>query len=182
LGVNRGDFDLLDDELSPDPLNVILYNNDFDVVWHSESGATEGSFRFPKVTGRHLLCIQNGKLGKEEGSHDDGYDDRVDDGEERTVGFALRVIPPSHVMEEEGPDEHDALLLMERAEALYEDLAELEDHQGYLREREAAHREIAEKTFAYIWRWTLLEAFVVCAISTSQVLYLRKFFETRRYL
>eukprot|EP00978_Attheya_sp_CCMP212_P000435 scaffold877_cov57-Attheya_sp.AAC.10 len=148
----------------------------------SDSGATEGSFRFPKVTGRHLLCIQNGKLGKEEGTEEEEDDYQADDGEERIVGFALRVIPPSRVMEDEGPDEHEALALLERTEALLEDLEELEDHQGYLRDREAAHSEIVEQTFAYIWAWTLLEAFVVCAISTSQVLYLRKFFETRRYL
>merc|ERR1719223_691707 len=102
-----GSYDMLDDELSADPVTVVLFDySDYSVVWHSKPGASEGSFSVVG-NGRYLFCIGNGSGGyktsedyskeeaKRQGRHfdDDSYDYSNKDGEDRNIGFNLRVKP-----------------------------------------------------------------------------------------
>jgi hypothetical protein len=114
-----------------------------------------------------------------------GSDDYVSpkDGVDREVGFAIRVIPPRRGIEgEAGPDDRLTAHLIELSEKLMEGLDTMTDHQEYMRERENRHTLLADSTFNRVVQWTLLEAVVLVLISFGQVLYLKKFFEQRRYL
>lgn len=63
-----------------------------------------------------------------------------------------------------------------------EGLNTMSDHQEYMRGRENRHSVLADTTLSRIVQWTVLEAVVLILISCGQVLYLKKFFEQRRYL
>lgn len=171
-----GDFDCLDDELSPDPVGVILYNEKMAPVWKSQSGSTEGSFTVTG-SGKYELCIQNGSLGS-----DDYYGAK--DGMAREVGFAVRVIPPLRGLEDEksGPDDSLTTNLLEMFTKILAGLQTMADHQEYMRERENRHTDLADTTFNRVVQWTMLEAVVLVLIATGQVLYLKRFFEQTRYL
>mmetsp|Transcript_2395 Transcript_2395/g.5185 ORF Transcript_2395/g.5185 Transcript_2395/m.5185 type:complete len:221 (-) Transcript_2395:145-807(-) len=172
----NGNFDVLDDELSPDPIGVVLYDPSEKPVWRSVPKSSEGTFSVPRASGKYELCIQNGKAGS---------DDYVanKDGSDREVGFAVRVIPPQRGVEgEAGPDDRLTSNLIDMSDRLMEGLRTMSDHQEYMRERENKHMVLADLTFNRIVQWTVLEAVVLILISFGQVLYLKKFFEQRRYL
>ena len=144
-------------------------------VWRSEREAQEGTFSITGE-GKYELCIQNGAMGS---------DDLVGskDGIDREVGFAIRVVPPVRGIEgEAGPDDRLTSHLIELSEKLTEGLDTMTDHQEYMRERENRHTVLADSTFNRVVQWTFLEAVVLVLISFGQVLYLKKFFEQRRYL
>lgn len=65
---------------------------------------------------------------------------------------------------------------------MMEGLHTMGDHQEYMRDRENRHSVLADTTLSRIMQWTVLEAIVLILISCGQVLYLKKFFEQRRYL
>ena len=133
-------------------------------MFHSES------------SGKYELCFQNGRLGS-----DDAYAPK--DGIDREIGFALRVVPPSRELEDEaGPDNRLTAHLLELSDQLQDGLRNMADHQAYMRERENRHRMLAMLTFDRLMQWTVLEAVVLALISLGQVLYLKKFFEQKRYL
>lgn len=180
----------MDDDKSPSPIGVVLYDPDMKVIWQSRPSSSEGSFRFPTstTTGRraqsaHLvglkyqLCIQNGNLGA-----DDYIGEQ--DGLDREVGFALRVSTPRRYLEdsEAGPDDVLTAHLVEMTRELMEGLETMTDHQEYVREREARHLDLSQSTFRRIVQWTVVEAGVLILIAGGQVYYLRKFFEQKRYL
>ena len=174
--LSSGNFDCLDDDLSSDPIGVSLYNEQKTPVWQSKSGTSEGSFSI-HGSGRYELCIQNGSIGS-----DDTY--AKQDGIAREVGFALRVIPPPRGLEgeEAGPDDQLTANLLKMSSKLLTGLHTMSDHQEYMRERENKHRILAGLTFHRVMQWTILEAIILILIAFVQVLYLRKFFEQRRYL
>lgn len=171
-----GNFECLDDEISPDPIGVTLYDSKQTPIWRSQPKASEGTFSVTG-SGKFELCIQNGRQGS---------DDYVanKDGTDRQIGFAIRVIPPPSRGEdgEAGPDNRLTSHLMELSEKLMEGLHTMNDHQEYMRERENRHLLVADTTLSRIVQWTVLEAIVLILISCGQVLYLKKFFEQRRYL
>jgi len=170
-----GNFDCLDDELPPDPMGAILYDAKMTPVWKSEPGASEGKFVI-YGSGKYEFCFQNGQIGS-----DDMYAPK--DGMDREVGFALRVVPPSRELEnEEGPDDRLTSNLLGMSAQLMEGLHTMSDHQEYMRERENRHTTLADRTYNRVVQWTVLEAIVLALISIGQVLYLRKFFEQRRFL
>lgn len=171
-----GSYDCLDDELEPDPVGVILYDKQMKPVWRSRSGASEGSFQL-YGSGKYELCIQNGSLGS-----DDYFAPK--DGNDREIGFSLRVIPQSRGTEnnEAGPDNRLVTNLMKMSDQLIAGLDTMTDHQEYMRERENRHTILTDTTFNRVVQWTVLEAIVLVLISCGQVLYLKKFFEQTRYL
>jgi len=169
-----GNFDCLDDKLSPDPISVALYDSQFTALWQSKPGESEGIFSH-LGSGRHQLCISNGIE-----SGDDIYG--MYDGLSRTVGFSIRVVPLQPGEEGEGPGAENTSRLIEMSSSLMTWLSSMLDHQDYMRNREAVHRDLTEATFRRVVRWTLLEAFVLVLVSSGQVIYLKKFFEQRRYL
>jgi hypothetical protein len=159
----------LEDNLSSDPITVNLKDETGRILWKSV-GEPEAVFDLHvKKGGRFSLCL----------SHKGDDSDRV-----RTIGFALRVRPPSRALDGaiSGPDGEKALELMDWAEELTEEWDTLLDHYDYLREREAAQEELSRKILQRVMRWTLVEALLLMTIASCQVLYFRKFFEKRRYL
>jgi len=144
-------------------------------VWKSRGGTSEGTFSL-YGTGKYELCIQNGNIG-----HDDEYGPK--DGNDREVGFAIRVVPPARELENEaGPDTRLTANLLKMSVKLMSGLDTMSDHQEYMRERENRHTILADTTFNRVVQWTMLEAVVLGLIAVGQVLYLKKFFEQRRYL
>ena len=140
---HSGNFDCLDDDLSPDPVGVILYDNGMSPVWRSKSGASEGYFSI-YGTGKYELCIQNGRIGS-----DDFYAPK--DGIDREIGFAIRVEPPQRGLEgEAGPDDRITSNLLTMSSKLMMGLNTLSDHQEYMREREGKHKLLAERTFSRV--------------------------------
>jgi len=171
-----GNYDCLDDEISPAPIGVTLYDSKQTPIWRSQRGASEGTFSITG-SGKFELCIQNGRQGS-----DDYVADK--DGFDRQVGFAVRVVPPSSRGQdgEAGPDNRLTTNLLDLSANLMEGLHTMSDHQEYMRERENRHALLADMTLNRIMQWTILEAIVLTLISCGQVLYLKKFFEQRRYL
>jgi hypothetical protein len=166
-----GNFDMLDDGLSSKPFGARLENSE-SVVWTSKPGDTEGTFEVAiKEGGLHRLCLENGKHFPP-------------DGMDRTVGWAVRVRRPSRALDdsEEGPDGQRALQMAEWASDLQEEWETLLDHYTFLKTRETTHTELTGQIMRRVVRWTIFEGATLALIATGQILYLRKFMETRRYL
>lgn len=202
-----GNYDLIDDGVSSRPLSVTLYNQKMKSVYQSRFGRSEDTFSVVTTAGeRFMLCIKNGfglhkgRLARSDGEMDD--DDEIGaggrDGLDRAVGWALRVrSADAHARwmrekdgvaednastKEKSESEKKAESLLELGGDLIDALENMADHQAYLREREAAHRALAEQTFSAVFFWTVIEALVVLTVAGGQILYLRRFIEKRRYL
>lgn len=196
----------MDDDLSAKPVTAVLFDWDTQkVTWHSGYGESEGTFSIT-TNGKFHLCFGNGSGGyrteeeltkgqqKLSDGHpltDDHYDYSNADGELRTIGFSLRVRPlegtaAAALMKDRTSSENPADImknkLIDLSTTLRDKMELLLDHQEYIKNREAQHRNIVEDTFTALTRWTLLEAFVLVTIATGQVIYLKRFFETKRYL
>mmetsp|Transcript_22248 Transcript_22248/g.36137 ORF Transcript_22248/g.36137 Transcript_22248/m.36137 type:complete len:220 (+) Transcript_22248:89-748(+) len=171
-----GNYECLDDLIPSDPMGVILYDQKMAPVWRSQQGASEGTFSI-YGSGKYELCFQNGRAGS-----DDYF--APQDGIDREVGFALRVVLPNRALgdKEVGPDNRLTSNLLRLSDKLMEGMQTMADHQEYMREREIRHTRLADTTFSRVVQWTVLEAIVLVLISCGQVLYLKKFFEQRRYL
>ena len=64
--------------------------------------------------------------------------------------------------------------------SLLESLRTLEDHQSYMRRREADHRDLTELTNSRIQFWTFAELMILVAVSATQVILLKRIFERKR--
>lgn len=165
-----GNFDVLDDNLSPNPVRVKLLRLEqstkkLELLYESEEGISEDIFRIPtKQGGRLYVCVQNGM--------DSDSEDELD----RNVGLDVRVSPLPK--EENG----SAQELIEIALQLRDRMWDLENHLDYMRNREAIHREVTEQTFTHVVRWSIMEFVVLLGIAIAQVLALRRFFERKRYI
>lgn len=205
-----GNFDCLDDELDPRPIRVSLLgpNDDEKELWTSPEGESEASFTITG-RGRYQLCIANNpdyvrEMIEAIGDDEEEVDDELE--EDRTVGFSVHVhpvIPTDYSQQQQQQQDEekkkDAMeekkekelelqakkrtnLLYEMSHSISEGLSMMVDHQDYLKFREAAHREVTERTFSRVVSWTVIEAIVLVVISAGQVFYLKKFFETKQYL
>lgn len=162
-----GNFDVLDDHLSADPVVVNILNERLDTLYTSKEGLQEDTFRLQVPSSSRLsICVQNGVNRRSR--------DRLD----RTIGLEVRMSAATAP----APLQEHTQKLVELALNLQDQLYDLEDHHEYLRAREEAHREVTEQTFSRVVRWTILEALALVVVATGQVVYLRKFFETRRYM
>ena len=204
-----GSYDVLDEDESPDPVTVVLFDDNFDVAWHSSAGERDGSFALSGLKGRYQLCIGNGHGGymdddvykKKHPDHhldDDEFDYDNDDGSDRTIGFTIRVSPEKgtyahqrllqktkvdgEAADSVNPMEEHSEQLVDLATSLADKMEVLQDHQLYIKSREALHRDIVENTFSLVMKWTLLESAILVLISLTQVFYLKRFFEKKRYL
>jgi hypothetical protein len=156
-----GNFDVLDDNLSPDPVTVKLLDHNNNVLYASQKGLSEDIFRV-EAEGRLNLCIQNGITHE---SRDDL---------DRSVGVSLLI---------SGNNKYNSTFkLMGAAQNLQSKLWDLQTHHDYMRNREAAHRQVTEQTFTYVVRWTIGEFVALVAIAIAQVMVLRTFFERKRYI
>lgn len=173
---------MLDDGLSPKPVQARVEDSE-KVLWHSEMGDIEGYFEIITTddegeealgngSGMHRFCLENGKH-------------LFSDGNERTIGWAVRVRPWAPRALDDGvagPDQERALNLVQSAGELQDEWETLLDHYGFLHTREAHHKVLTSQTLGRVIRWTFVEGLLLTLIALGQVLYLRKFMETRRFL
>jgi len=193
-----GSYDMLDDDLSSTPVTSTLFDDDYAVLWHSDPGASEGSF-ITRGSGRYHLCFGNGSGAyktkedhekerlKVEGHHidDDNFDYGNHDGKDRNIAFNIRVTKRMDPSAHKSQTAHSSVFtdrVVMMATRLEDKIDLLMDHQYYIKNRELQHRDTVEETFTLVMKWTVLEAVVLIFVATSQVIYFRKFFETKRYL
>lgn len=145
------------------------------ILYDAPTGTREDTFRLDhkvlEPASRYALCFQNN-------------DDEEDSENEFDVGFSIHFTNPPRALKEGeiGPDEERALKLVEKAIAIQEDWANMKDHFEFVRNREGIHREMHNSILKRLQRWNHLEIFLVIAMAAGQVMYWKKFFETRRYL
>lgn len=174
-----GNYDLLEDEVDGSTVTAWLtkisgYHGVGATLWHSDEEDHEDTFDVTvDPVGVYELCF--------EVETDPENDEEL---EAYAVGFNLRLdpIPRSLDEEEKGPDTEQALKLIEAAKMVENDWRNLADHYDYFRNREALNVQLSNKIQSRVMGWTLLEAVLVIAMATGQVLYWKKFFETVRYL
>lgn len=143
------------------------------IAYQAPKGALEGSFKVetnPQST-RYSICFHNN-------ARDDDEDNDFE------VGFSIRVSNPIRAMDagELGPETEKAFKLVEQAANIHEDWAVMLDHLDYAHNREAVNEELANSILHRLAKWTYIEALLVIGMATGQVMYWKKFFETRRYL
>ena len=68
----------------------------------------------------------------------------------------------------------------ERIKDLHESMNAVRDMQDQMREQDERHHQMTRSTRARLVWFTLLEAFVLVAVSLWQILYLKSFFEVKR--
>ena len=178
--LSSGNFDLLDDGVEGSSLTAWITKVAGDhgvgsTLWRSEDEDHEEDFSV-KVdpVGKYELCFE-----LETDPSNDEY------AESYEVGFDLRLDPAvPRAMDEElkGPDTEQALNIIESARSLEIDWKNLVDHYVYLRNREGLAVQMSQQIQDRVAGWTFLEAFLVIGMAVGQVLYWKKFFETRRYL
>ena len=150
---------------------------------YESRGEVEGTFAFDALQGGEVsLCLSNGIAGEAAGS-------AGPDGVARTVGFALRAAPLVEGGEALGADGKAELATEEHVTALAalvtefsEGVATMVDHQSYMRQREEHHRDMTESTNAKVLWWTIGESTVLLILALWQIVYIRKFFEVKRYV
>jgi len=166
---------LEDEVMSTKPLYIYLTaEGSKGPIYASPLGAGDGDFSVISK-GRHELCIVNGI------NHNpiDGTRRRAD-GVERTIAFTVH-LRPQH-QSDQGPETLAVTNSLNLAQKLGDNLQGLLDHFEYLKKQEQIHRDLATKTLGLLWKWTTLEAVVLIGIAVAQTHYLRRFFETKRYL
>ena len=175
-----GNFDLLDDSVDGSYITAWItkvagHRGVGQTLWHSEEDEHEEDFRLTvDAVGKYELCFE-----LETDPENDEY------AETYAVGFNLRLTPAvERALDEQaaGPDTLQALALIESARAVEGNWNNLVDHYVYLRNRENAAVQLSQQIQDRVMGWTILEALLVITISVGQVLYWKKFFETRRYL
>jgi hypothetical protein len=170
-----GSFEVLDDDVEGGKLDVSITNHGTgDTIYRVPRDAIEGSFELDNLgeSTRIQVCFRN--LLEPETGFDNSFD----------LGFTIRVSNPPRALEDGliGPDTERAMKLVQKAAAIHTDWELMKDHQEFTRNREAIHAEMSEKILANLSRWTLTEAFLVIGMALAQIMYWRRFFETRRYL
>lgn len=177
-GTLHGNFDLLNDELSPEPVSVVILDTKEEhVLFRSRRRASEGIFRITlKPEQKVSLCLQNGLVTAGRGRKSKSA--RTHDGEDRVIGFEYAVEPKNENKEVHSQNEKNR----KAAGELHRGLLNLINHHQYMRVREGSHREVVEATFGQLMWWVVLQGIVVIAIAAVQILYFRHFLERRRYL
>jgi hypothetical protein len=177
-GVLYGNFDHLDDELSSDPVSVVVIDSQQQhVLYRSKRRSSEGEFKIDiKQDQKVTLCIQNGIVTAGRGRKTPS--ERSHDGQDRTIGFTFSVEPKNEVQELSTKNDK----ILQTASDLTRELRNLYNHHEYMRTREGKHRELVEMTFSQLMMWVILEGVTVIMIAGGQILYFRRFLERRRYM
>ncbi len=154
-----GTFDLLDDDIPPDPIVVHVYDDEFDVLYSSQPRVRSGTFAVV-VTGRVSLCVISGL---------DEDSEHPRDHHSRQVGLNLQVKTLDKTS-----------TVMTSVQRIQSKLWNFRSQYDYMRTREEQHRELAEETFTKLLVWNLIEAICVLLASAVQIMYMRRFVEKRR--
>jgi len=168
-----GSFQIEDDDVKPKDFSAsVTQLPQGHVVYAPRKGAVEGKFRFETdIKSTHYsICFRNNAMDDD----DDSFD----------VGFSVRVtdLPRAQDEGEIGPDTERAFMLVDQAVKIHEDWSVMLDHLDYAHNREAVYEDLASSILHRLAKWTYIEAFLVIGMATGQVMYWKKFFETKRYL
>jgi hypothetical protein len=172
--LSSGSFEVEDEQVNPTDFSATITElPKGHIVYQAPKRTLEGSFKVESNTqaSRYSICFHNNARSDDE----DG---------DIEVGFSIRVSNPIRAMDvgEIGPDTEKALKLVEKAAEIHEDWAVMLDHLDFAHNREAVYEDLAKGILSRLAKWTYIEAFLVMGMATGQVMYWRKFFETRRYL
>jgi hypothetical protein len=164
-GTLHGNFDLLDDAVSPDPLSVVVIDyQEEHVLYRSRRRSKEGIFKVVlKPNQKVNLCLQNGIVTAGRGRK--APSERMHDGLDRTIGFVFNVEPKNEAQELKTQSDK----IVQAARDLTREIKNLYNHHEYMRTREAKHREVVEQTFSQLMYWIILEGFTVILIAAGQV-------------
>ena len=171
---------MLDDEVDGSYITAWItkiagYRGVGSTLWHSEEDEHEDDFSITvDPVGVYELCFE---------LETDPTNDEI--AEAYAVGFNLRLVPAvARAMDEAdaGPDTKKAVEIIESARAVETTWHNLVDHYIYLRNREALAVELSQTIQDRVMGWTAFEALLVILMAVGQVMYWKKFFETRRYL
>jgi hypothetical protein len=181
--VLQGHYQVLTDpsEATPDTVHVFVMDDDETIYFQSKVGQLGDSYQIAVGPNhKYWLCFQNdpyhhyGEKEMEQTKHPDDKD--------RLIGFGYRLT----TMEQKAADASAANQHLFAWSQITTDMqtamANLLQHHEYMRFRESTHREMVEKTFADIFKAHMLEAGMVMAVAVGQVLYFRRFLETKRFL
>ncbi len=171
---SSGSFDCIDDNVEARDLSVSISNaENGEFLYEAPKGSREGTFQLERVTAdtRYAICFQNNE------SNDDQEN-------EFDIGFSMHVTSAPRTLKdgEIGPDAERALTLVNKATRIHQDWTNLMDHYEYVRNREAIHQVMNDAILVRLTRWTYFEALLVIGMATGQVMYWKRFFETKRYL
>lgn len=168
---------MLDDSKSAKPLSVVIFDSAKNrILYRSISGAREGNFKVKLSLGQRVnVCVQNGlkSISKRKTPISKSHDDL-----ERVVGLKFSFEKQNDLVELHNQNAK----VVSAALSLNRELGKLQDHHGYMKVREAVHRETVEHTFSRLLGWTLLEGGTVVAVAVGQIMYFRRFLEQRRYI
>jgi hypothetical protein len=160
-----GNFDLLDDGVSPDPFSVVVLDHKEEhVLFRSRRRAKEGIFQINlKANQKVNLCVQNGIVTAGRGRK--SPTERHHDGLDRTVGFQFSVEPKNEAQELLSTNDR----IIQSSNDLTREITNLKNHHEFMRTREAKHREVVEQTFSHLMFWMILEGVTVVLIAAAQV-------------
>lgn len=202
LAAISGNYDCLDDDLDPKAVSAYVQDPRGRQVWKSYPGKSEGKFRVVG-RGRYKFCIANGVEPNQQSDGKErtvGFSIRIRDlvterkeladkaKKERQARLAESQAKENkeggEKDEEEAEDSKNiekADLMSELAEDLIDRIDDIKDHLSYQRERNEAHRDLAESTFSRIVNWWMFEAVALLIVTGGQILYLRWYVEKRSY-
>jgi hypothetical protein len=160
-----GNFDLLDDGVSSDPLSVVVLDSvEEHVLFRSRRRAKEGIFQINLQPNQKVnLCIQNGIFTAGRGRKT--TTERRNDGLTRIVGFQFSIEPKNEAQELLSQNER----IIQSTQDLTREITNLKNHHEFMRTREAKHREVVEQTFSQLMFWMILEGVTVVLIAAAQV-------------
>eukprot|EP00522_Entomoneis_paludosa_P011654 CAMPEP_0172457590 /NCGR_PEP_ID=MMETSP1065-20121228/22980_1 /TAXON_ID=265537 /ORGANISM="Amphiprora paludosa, Strain CCMP125" /LENGTH=238 /DNA_ID=CAMNT_0013211419 /DNA_START=16 /DNA_END=732 /DNA_ORIENTATION=+ len=177
--VVSGNYDVLDDDVDDDAVSAWLEKRTAKrkgvIVWRTEEHEGEDTFSLTvDAEGKYAFCVRVENFN----DNDDAMPDRLQ------IGFSLRVSPLPRSLEDGvlGPDAERALELVQTAGFVENDWRNFMDHFDYLRSREVTHTALMHQIRDRVLGWTVVEAMLVITMAVAQILYWRRFFETRRFL
>lgn len=178
----QGHYSILSDpaERTPNTVHMFVMDDSDKVYFQSVQGKISDYFQIavgPQQ--KYWLCVQNDPYhhyGDSEMAQDTHPDDK-----DRQVGFGYRI----QTMAQKAADVTSLDSHVVQWDQISGDISKatqhLMQHFEYMRTRESEHRTVVEKTFSDIFLGAVVEATVVLLVALGQVLYFRRFLETKRY-
>ncbi|CAJ1967045.1 unnamed protein product [Cylindrotheca closterium] len=173
LSIIGGSFQVEDNDVSPKDFTATITElPKGNIVYEPKKEALAGHFLLKSDlrSTHYSLCFRNNARDDDDNSFDVGFNIRVGD------------LPRGRGEEEIGPETKRAYELVDRAVKIHEDWSVMLDHLDYAHNREAVYEDLASSILYRLAKWTYIEAFLVIGMATGQVMYWKKFFETKRYL
>jgi len=183
-----GNYDLLDDKLSADPLSVVAMeldtgkthyrsptgqSNSFFSLYNPGTNKPQGNF---VPTNRYQICIQNGLIQQHPNQK---HWKRKQDKFDRNVGLNIRVQPKPPTITQMDTASRG---MVKHADKMTHTLNFLYNHYENRKFRESYHRSVVESVFTELMLWLIAEAGILIVLAVGQIYYLRRYFNKKRFL